>query len=45
METRPLRRLRKEEEEEEVNNVMEHTTVVSSDEIKPAVRELKVLLS
>jgi hypothetical protein len=32
---RPLRRLRK---EEEVNKVMEHTTVVSSDEIKPAAR-------
>jgi hypothetical protein len=47
METRPLRRLREEggggggggeEEEEEVNKVMEHTTVLSSDEIKPAVR-------
>jgi hypothetical protein len=33
METLPLRRLR----EEEVNKVMEHTTVVSSDEIRPAV--------
>ena len=33
METLPLRRLR----EKEVNKVMERTTVVSSDEIIPAV--------
>jgi len=33
METLPLRRLH----EEEVNKVMEYTTVVSSDEIRPAV--------
>lgn len=39
METRPLRRLR--EEEEEVNKVMEHTTVVSSDKIRPALRTQK----
>jgi hypothetical protein len=40
METLPLRRLRK-----EVNKVMERTTVVSSDEIRPAVGTQKVLLS
>lgn len=37
METQPLRRLR----EEEVNKVMEHTTVVSSDKIRPTMRTQK----